>query len=562
MEDAETSIKIEERHRGFFCLCNLEERCGKKLPSGFRRSERQRFNGKEEEDGDDGSTAWEILELLGTIKTIHSHDAEQFAENVKPYLDSSGNLQRFRAWPLSTEVRFFVKALIPQERNAVESHAEVANKYSQKLEITAIVTPPAAPSTGKPACSWYHQKSFCVVISQVDEIDCDVFIKGDAQAKQIQDLRNDKNDIRVLTERSAVLKTQLRNEEKDLVKAEEKLAKANTMVDSLTPKRPGSLAIKREENPQSYRTQKSLDETEWQLARYEPGRQESRWDCPRSVTGIPRFRQWLVDSTSERRQEQLDALLNALQRLFSSIHCWSLINSDGNAIHIPHDLIEDLLSRTHKKSMEELESQVDHGFTLIETLDPFNQKDYARKLCKRESAKAATSARVGLYYGQGREKRDYNFPEAMAVALLENVLEVWHKTCWVEIPSAKRSIPEFLGSLRDQLAPMLEASLQFVGTGHFQQRRRYLYECVREESNDIFDAGYNKMHRKYKNKVAQLLGALAEMVSFAGVKVRTQIALMLDGLEDASGKEWAVAATAPADGHHGMADGLAVSQVE
>jgi energy-coupling factor transporter ATP-binding protein EcfA2 len=52
----------------------------------------------------------DVLELLGTTKTIYSEDAEKFAETVKPYLDSSENLQGFRAWPLITEVRLFVIA--------------------------------------------------------------------------------------------------------------------------------------------------------------------------------------------------------------------------------------------------------------------------------------------------------------------------------------------------------------------------------------------------------------------------------------------------------------------
>ncbi len=52
----------------------------------------------------------DVLQLLGTTKTIYSEEAEKFAEHVKPYLDSSENVQGFRAWPLITEVRLFVPA--------------------------------------------------------------------------------------------------------------------------------------------------------------------------------------------------------------------------------------------------------------------------------------------------------------------------------------------------------------------------------------------------------------------------------------------------------------------
>jgi ATPase subunit of ABC transporter with duplicated ATPase domains len=39
----------------------------------------------------------EVLELLGTTKEIYSDDPDTFSEQVKPYMDSSENLQKFRA---------------------------------------------------------------------------------------------------------------------------------------------------------------------------------------------------------------------------------------------------------------------------------------------------------------------------------------------------------------------------------------------------------------------------------------------------------------------------------
>jgi hypothetical protein len=68
-------------------------------------------------------------------------------------------------------------------------------------------------------------------------------------------------------------------------------------------------------------------------------------------SGIPQLRRWLEDSTLERREEHLDALLNALRRLFLSIQQWSVTNGSGQAIPFSRDIIQDLLSRTHGQFM-------------------------------------------------------------------------------------------------------------------------------------------------------------------------------------------------------------------
>lgn len=211
----------------------------------------------------------DVLQLLGTTKTIYSQHPEQFADVVKPYLDSSETVQGFRAWPLITEVRLFVKAPflergvvlvdLPGLSDAVESRAEVANKYAKKLQITAIVAPARRAIDEKTGVQLmsdyqtlrmqldgrYNKKSFCVVVSQIDEIDCDVFIKGDALAKQNEDLQKDVKEIMALTQRSAVLGLQVTAEETAFAKINEKVAKAETKLAALTPAGPGSRKLKK-----------------------------------------------------------------------------------------------------------------------------------------------------------------------------------------------------------------------------------------------------------------------------------------------------------------------------
>ncbi|KAK4154764.1 hypothetical protein C8A00DRAFT_32432 [Chaetomidium leptoderma] len=674
----------------------------------------------------------EVFQLLGTTKTIYSQDAEKFAEVVKPYMDSSENLQGFRAWPLITEVRLFVKAPflkhgvvlvdLPGLSDAVESRAEVANKFSKKLEITAIVAPARRAIDEKTGVQLmsdyqtlrmqldgkYHKKSFCVVVSQIDEIDCDVFIKGDATAKQDQDLQRDTREIKVLTERSAMLGTKLKADAMALAKIEEKVAKVSTKLVALKPTGRGSKtitkdksfqdraakikdeqkAIKKERTKQKKTVERSTNIKAGTDRDLETLRAQQKWACismrnkhiiraiqrdfaarqkalsremrqkneydgsvdvipvsatafrdhlkgrepmgfpTRRHTGIPRLRQWLADSTLERREAHLDALLNALRRLFLSIQQWSLTNGGGQSVQFSRDTIQELLSRTHAKFLTMLETELRRGSDAVKTLDPFKEIEQGRALCKREYCKAATRLAVktpedhtsavlmhwttfnailkrngGPHYCRGREKREYNFPEAMTASILKHFLKVWHKTFRVEIPSAEVPImngietiwhqyleelrdqiqatapdilphfedsmhtirgimsemrdrvhvalkclsecssdihPQFLDSLRSQLTPIFEAALDLKGTGHFQHRRRHLYDRVKAGNDAMFNAGYKRMARQYAQNLGRLPHAFAETAAFAGAKVAAQLTLMLDRLEGASGGDWAV----------------------
>jgi hypothetical protein len=209
-----------------------------------------------------------VLQLLGTTHTIFSEDAGRFAEQVKPYLDSSETVQGFKAWPLITEVRLYVKAPflkhgvvlvdLPGLSDSVESRARVAEKFTQKLEITAIVTPARRAideKTGVQLMSEYqtlrmqldgkyHRKSFCVVVSQVDEIDCDIFIKGHGAAREDLDLVNDTKEIDSLAAQARVQGVTVREAEKELKRIEDKLNAAQNTLAALNITGPGSQKMK------------------------------------------------------------------------------------------------------------------------------------------------------------------------------------------------------------------------------------------------------------------------------------------------------------------------------
>jgi hypothetical protein len=75
-------------------------------------------------------------------------------------------------------------------------------------------------------------------------------------------------------------------------------------------------------------------------------------DSDKWFTGIPRLRQWLADSTLERREKHLDVLLNSLRRLFLSIQSWSNNFCGTQTLVFSRDSVEDLLSRVNTKFLK------------------------------------------------------------------------------------------------------------------------------------------------------------------------------------------------------------------
>ncbi|KAI4860123.1 hypothetical protein F4820DRAFT_121379 [Hypoxylon rubiginosum] len=138
--------------------------------------------------------------LLGKTKRFHGSNVDELSEKIKPYMDSttaqhtkSGS--EFAAWPLIGEVEIFVKSEIlrngvvlvdlPGLADSVESRAAIAKNYFPKLAATLIVSAArraADDSTSVKLMSdheelrlkmdgKFHKRSYCVVVSQIDQID-------------------------------------------------------------------------------------------------------------------------------------------------------------------------------------------------------------------------------------------------------------------------------------------------------------------------------------------------------------------------------------------------------
>ncbi|KAL1840313.1 hypothetical protein VTJ49DRAFT_566 [Mycothermus thermophilus] len=647
----------------------------------------------------------DVLELLGTTKEIYSDDPDKFSGQVKPFMDSSENLQGFRAWPLITEVRLFLKVPflkhgvvlidLPGLSDSVESRAQVAERFKQKLNIVTIVNPARRAIDDKTGVDLmtdyqtlrmqldgkYHRKSFCVAVSQIDEIDCDVFIKGNRKAEKNIDIQKTLKAIHTLSQKAVGHAQLLKDENAALEKLDKKLDTLDAKLDAMNPTGKGSRSKKQEERKEAAQERgkkaRQVNGLKRQMAvidqQLSAARARQKWEAlvrnsrsdkkqydgsvdiiPVSATayrnllkdrkpeafptkrhtGIPRLRQWLVDSTLERREQHLDATLNALRRLLMSCQQWLSTNSSVRALEFPREIVRDVVSRAYDDFLKDLQQELGHGSKDIQKLDPFVKIKAAevnfRKVACASAARWAvkypedpkSSALMhfatfnailqrngGPFHSMAREKIEYDLPKAMTARLLAPIVQDWHKTFHVYIPSTERPImqsiervcdeflkrlveqvgavapnimpqfadkafvavnnsknelrdrvkaalrnlsesssavhPEFLGSLKENLVPIFQESLKHTGTGHFRKRRKFLLAQVKQDFQKIFMAGYEKMVEKHTMSVRILPHVFSETAAFVASRVIAQIMLQLDELSGTSGKDWAVADMQP-----------------
>ncbi|KAJ4400764.1 hypothetical protein N0V85_005676 [Neurospora sp. IMI 360204] len=212
----------------------------------------------------------DVLSVLGTTKRLHAADSEEFAELIKPYLDSSATIEGFQAWPLVQEARVFVKANIlkdglalvdlPGLSDAVESRAKVSERYNRKIDTTMIVTPSSRAideKTGVKLMSDYQtlrmkldgrlQKNrFCVVVSQMDHIDIDGFIKQSPAAKNKDHMQHDRQNIQILSSRLHVLDQRIKESARKMDQLTARRDKANNERHALKGTGPGASKFKQD----------------------------------------------------------------------------------------------------------------------------------------------------------------------------------------------------------------------------------------------------------------------------------------------------------------------------
>lgn len=147
------------------------------------------------------------------IRNLNSSKPEELSSAIKPFLDSTkdehGKGSTFSAWPLVNMVNIFVKADIlksginlvdlPGCGDAVDSRAEIAQRFRQNLDVRMIVTPICRAADEKQGQalmkSGYEEaqmrlngklnsRGLCVVLSKMDDITVDTYIKGNPELKK------------------------------------------------------------------------------------------------------------------------------------------------------------------------------------------------------------------------------------------------------------------------------------------------------------------------------------------------------------------------------------------
>ncbi|KAF5586418.1 gtpase slip-gc [Fusarium pseudocircinatum] len=149
--------------------------------------------------------ALKILEK-GTLN-VNRPTAKQLSALIKPYLDSTtvqvGTSIRYAVWPLVKEVHIYAKADIlkpgitlvdlPGCGDATTSRSEVAQKFSNQLDVRMVVSPIIRATDEKQAQSLMQSgfdeaqmrirgkldgTGFGVIVSKMDEIKVDSYISG------------------------------------------------------------------------------------------------------------------------------------------------------------------------------------------------------------------------------------------------------------------------------------------------------------------------------------------------------------------------------------------------
>ncbi|OBS23368.1 hypothetical protein FPOA_03917 [Fusarium poae] len=182
---------------------------------------------------------------------FNASTAEELAESIKPFLDSSsstyGGGNQFSAWPLVKGVHIYAKADIlkpgitlvdlPGCGDAVESRSQVAEKISHTLDVRMVVGPIIRATDEKQGQTLMRNgfdeaqmrirgkmdgRGFCVIASKMDDMKVDSYITGCPELANNRDVIHKHNRLADLKNEKAALK-RTRKELKDAKKQADRL---------------------------------------------------------------------------------------------------------------------------------------------------------------------------------------------------------------------------------------------------------------------------------------------------------------------------------------------------
>ncbi|CAG9999231.1 unnamed protein product, partial [Clonostachys byssicola] len=372
---------------------------------------------------DSNPAVGELLKL--SMKPVHASTPEELAGLTKPYLDSTeashGSGTNFAAWPLVKEVRLFLRVSLlkngiclvdlPGQGEMEASRVEVAQKYSDKLDVTMIVAPvhrAADERIAQKLVSKFHsmqmqmdgrfnKEKFSVILSKTDQIEADDYTALYGQDEEVRALKRSDSNCPTGKEKIMAWKERAKKTNKqadlEIQRLDHQLShwaiwNRNRHVGERIEQ-----SFQRQKRGNSRGPSVSRDETlgvtvlgisstaYWQLQ----NQKGARLGFPRETfTGIPGVAQWMHKAISKSREKHLLLILNKYLVVFNKLQAWTKNSTKSDPVMDKIE-IEDRLNKSHQNFLKDLESIFDTLCKKIEALDTLKEINPIKLKFKRES---------------------------------------------------------------------------------------------------------------------------------------------------------------------------------
>lgn len=315
------------------------------------------------------------VEFLGTIRHISNTEKEAFAEELRSYLKSSSEDDtgsELPLCPLIEKVNVYIKSPIlkyglrlrdlPGLCDISEARSDIARKHSKNLDITMIVAPAIRATEESTAINLikgqqkiqmqmdgkFNRGSFCVVISKTDDIDSEAYLKELKAAKtnnhiQSKLCRRKELDAALCGASSKKLKSEMQtpgnpslvsSDNAELEKAQREVAAIEDWLehtavfmrtrditerfqDKFRNRHRDTASTENTEVNEALEVFGTSNKAYWMSKR--PNGVKAPGFPDEKHSGIPRLRQWLIETTLAAREDHLDATLCDLWGLLVDI---------------------------------------------------------------------------------------------------------------------------------------------------------------------------------------------------------------------------------------------------
>lgn len=291
-------------------------------------------------------------------RQIGANTAKNFLKEVRPYVGNTKKKLETLLWPLVEIVDIYVDAPVlrngvvlvdlPGESDALESRAQVAKNYYNKLDRLMIVTPSDRACDNQTAAELLRDDQvldleadgkmagdgMCVVVTKIDNLNWEAFVTQEWDPKDVSsefpELMNRlevmRNELEELDEES----TDFLRLDRDIKALEGKCLQAcidarnrdikekmsegiNRMRQDMLGGEIPRLTTKVNVFPVSSHAHRSILKGKPDLA------------FPDIVTtGVPALQEWIRKGSLQKRSRHADAMLNRCQRLSDQIEEWAL----------------------------------------------------------------------------------------------------------------------------------------------------------------------------------------------------------------------------------------------